>query len=90
VRKVTNQILEQVQQGLLDKDNLIRDLLGWMSEADVAEFAERNDYVSCHDEEEEDPTLDECRYCGEYCDGECDEALAGGFQEDWGSIGPPS
>ena len=77
VRKVTNQILEQVQQGLLDKDNLIRDLLGWMSEDDVAEFAERNDYVSCHDEDDEE----ECPFCGQHCDDECDEASAGGFQE---------
>lgn len=78
MRKVTNQILEQVQQGLLDKDTLIRDLLGWMSEDDVAEFAERNDYVGCHDEDEDE---DACEYCGEQCDGECDEALAGGFQD---------
>lgn len=79
MRKFTTQLLDMVEQGTVDKDVLIRDLLGWMSEADVEEFALRNDYIT--DEEEEDPALDECRYCGEYCDGECDEALAGGFQD---------
>jgi hypothetical protein len=78
MRNVTNQLLEAVAQGTLDKDVLIRDLLGWMSEDDVAEFADRNDYVCLHDEEDDE---DVCQYCGEQCDGECDEALADGFQD---------
>jgi DNA-binding ferritin-like protein (Dps family) len=51
-RRVTSEILDLVEQGVIDRDNLIRDLLGWMSESDVAEFARRNDYIT--DEEAED------------------------------------
>lgn len=79
MRKYTKQVLDLVEQGMIDKDILIRDLLGWMSEDDVREFIERNDYVSCHDEADEDE--DACGFCGQDCDGECDEALAGGFQD---------
>jgi hypothetical protein len=42
VRKYTNKIIELVDDGILDRDTLIRDLLCWMSESDVAEFYERN------------------------------------------------
>ena len=79
LRKATNTLLQAVEQGTIDKDVLIRDLLGWMSEADVAEFADRNDYIRLHDDEEDEE--DVCQYCGEQCDGECDEALADGFQD---------
>jgi hypothetical protein len=45
-RPVTTELLDLVEQGVIDRDNLIRDLLGWMSESDVAEFARRNDYIT--------------------------------------------
>lgn len=77
-RDATKKILDMVAEGAVDKDVLIRDLLGWMSEDDVREFIDRNDYVSIHDQVEDE---DECEFCGQDCDGECDEALAGGFQE---------
>ena len=51
-RRVTSELLDLVEQGVIDRDNLIRDLLGWMSESDVAEFARRNDYIT--DDEAED------------------------------------
>jgi hypothetical protein len=51
-RPVTTELLDLVEQGVIDRDNLIRDLLGWMSESDVAEFARRNDYIT--DDEDED------------------------------------
>lgn len=41
-RKYTNKILELVDDGIVDKDYLIRDLLMWMSESDVAEYYDRN------------------------------------------------
>jgi len=37
-RKYTNKIIGMVDEGLLDRDTLIRDLLCWMSESDVEEF----------------------------------------------------
>ncbi len=37
-REYTNKVMEMVEEGLVDKDVLIRDLLCWMSEADVEQF----------------------------------------------------
>jgi len=51
-RRVTTELLDLVEQGVIDRDNLIRDLLGWMSEAEVAEFVRRNDYIT--DDEDQD------------------------------------
>ena len=53
-RRYTTELLEMVEQGMIDKDSLIQDLLGWMSEADVEQFARRNDYIQSLDEDEED------------------------------------
>jgi hypothetical protein len=53
-RPVTTKLLEMVEEGAFDKDLLIRDLLGWMSEADVKEFAERNDLLPAVEPEPED------------------------------------
>lgn len=67
MRKYTNKVIEMVDEGLLDRDTLIRDLLMWLSESDVEEFYERN--LSDHDEDE-DEDLDE----GYEHDGQPDEA----------------
>lgn len=57
MRKYTNKILEMTDEGLLDRDTLIRDLLCWMSESDVEEFYDRN----LSDGEDEDEEYDEQR-----------------------------
>lgn len=44
-RKFTCQLLDMVEQGVIDKDYLIQDLLGWMSEAEVEEFCRASDYI---------------------------------------------
>ena len=44
-RSYTTALLGMVEQGVVDKDALIQDLLGWMSEDEVKEFARRNDYI---------------------------------------------
>lgn len=44
-RPATTYLLDMVDQGMINKDALIADLLGWMSEADVSEFVRRNDYI---------------------------------------------
>ena len=56
-RAVTCALLDAVDEGIIDRDTLIQDLLGWMSEADVAEFARRNDYLVLDEEEEEEEEL---------------------------------
>ena len=53
-RRYTTELLEMVEQGMIDKDSLIQDLLGWMSEDEVEQFARRNDYIQSLDEDEED------------------------------------
>lgn len=44
-RENTCKMLEMVDQGLINKDDLIYDLINWMSEAEVTEFMERNDFI---------------------------------------------
>jgi hypothetical protein len=34
------------ENGIIDWETLVRDLLGWMSEHDVEQFARRNDYFT--------------------------------------------
>lgn len=49
MRKYTNKIIEMVDEGMFDRDMLIRDLLNWMSESDVQEF-----YDSYYDQDEDE------------------------------------
>lgn len=44
-RPYTTELLDMVEQGMVDKDNLISDLLGFMSEQDVKDFCRSNDYI---------------------------------------------
>ncbi len=64
-RAYTCRVLELLDEGMLDKDNLIQDLLGWMSEDDVKQFCERNlqDLFEDEDDEERDP-MDDFNYVG--------------------------
>ena len=56
-RAYTAKLLDMAEEGLIDWETLARDALGWMSEAEVQEFAARNDYI-CPDEDEEDDEYD--------------------------------
>lgn len=53
-RRITSQILDNLEQGLYDRDNLIRDLLNWMSESEVAEFANKYEYIKDTESDSED------------------------------------
>lgn len=54
-RPVTSKLLDLGEEGVIDWEQLARDLMGWMSEAEVAEFARRNEYINDYfDEDEED------------------------------------
>ena len=52
-RPVTCQMLDLVEQGLFDKDNVIRDLLNFLSEAQVKQFVRANDYIPNAGDEDE-------------------------------------
>lgn len=71
-RGYTRALLELVDEGILDRDQLIQDLLGWMDEADVEQFCKKNlrddDTNKCligpeEDDEELDP-MDDYNYVG--------------------------
>lgn len=63
-REVTNKILEAIEEGLLDKDTVILACLNWLSERDVANMAEANEFFPQEDEEEEEEwTPDNADYC---------------------------
>lgn len=51
-RKYTNQLLEMIEQGLLDKDNVIMACVKYMSEDDVKDMMECNEFLTEEDEEE--------------------------------------
>ena len=61
-REATDQILEMIEEGLLDRDTVIMACLKWMSEDEVAEMAHHNqlfDEDTYYDEEEEEELEDE-------------------------------
>lgn len=53
-RPVTCDLLDNLEQGLYDQDRMIRDLLGWLSESEVEEFARRNEYIMFSDDDDDD------------------------------------
>ena len=55
-RPVTSKLLDNMEQGLYDKDNMIRDLLNWLSEDEVKQFARANDLLPNAGDEDDDTT----------------------------------
>lgn len=53
-RRYTCELISLVEDGMLDKDNLIRDLLGYLSESEVADFARKNDLMPWLEDDSED------------------------------------
>lgn len=51
-RFYTVQLMEMVDEGLVDKDYLINDLLGWLSEEEVERFMRSNDYMDILDRDQ--------------------------------------
>lgn len=58
-RKYTNKVLELLEEGALDSKELAKNLLSWMSEADVEQFIEANDYPQVSEAFESDESEDE-------------------------------
>ena len=68
-RKFTNMILEAIEDGMLDRDTVIMACLKYMSEDDVKDMAEANEFFPEEDEEEEDEEEEEWTpYNADYCD----------------------
>jgi hypothetical protein len=53
-RKYTTILLDAVEEGMYDKDLLIQDLLGYLSEAEVEDFVRKNDLMPWLEDESED------------------------------------
>lgn len=53
-RHYTNKLLEMVEDGLIDKDNLIRSFACYLSEDDVHDMMRREGYLDDDEEEEEE------------------------------------
>lgn len=67
-RRYTCELLSLVEDGMIDKDTLIRDLLGYLSESEVADFARKNDIITWldRDEDEDDGQPDEAQEWADY------------------------
>ena len=53
-REYTNKLLEMVEDGLLDRDAVIMACVKYMSESDVQDMMECNEFILEEDEDEED------------------------------------
>lgn len=53
-RECTNALLEMIEEGIVLPEQLCRDLLNWMSESDVEEFAYYNEYLIEEEESVDD------------------------------------
>ena len=58
-RKFTNKLLEMVEEGLLDKDQVILACVKYMSEDDVADMMHANEFLYQEEEEEEEEDEDQ-------------------------------
>ncbi len=53
-RKYTNKLLELIEEGILDKDNVIMAFCKYMSEDDVRDMMEANEMIDEEEEEDEE------------------------------------
>ena len=58
VRRYTNLILSDIDDGLLSSEILVKDLLRWLGEEEVEEFAKSELYIEEGEEEEEEDSYD--------------------------------
>jgi hypothetical protein len=53
-REYTNKLLEMVEHGLLDRDNVIMACVKYMSEDDVKDMMHTNEFIQDEEETEEE------------------------------------
>ena len=58
-REATNRILEMVEEGILDRDQVIMSCLKYMSEDDVADMAHANEFFYEEDEDDGQPSWEQ-------------------------------
>jgi len=57
IREYTNQLLEMVDEGLLDRDTVIMACVKYMSEDEVCDMMFANEFVLETDEEDEEEAI---------------------------------
>lgn len=55
-RKFTNKLYDMIDNGLIDKDLVIMACLKYMSEDDVKDMMEHNEFIDSEEEDDEDQT----------------------------------
>lgn len=71
MREYTKKLLDLIDEGVVDKDTLILNLLNWMSEEFVKEFYEQyyeSDFEEDEDEEDEEENLEDYNPILDKCD----------------------
>jgi hypothetical protein len=53
-REYTNKLLEMVEEGILDRDNVIMACVKYMSEDDVKDMMHTNEFIQDEEETEEE------------------------------------
>ena len=53
-RQYTNQLLEMIEEGLLNAEDVLRSALIYMSESDVEDMAKSEGFIEEEEEEEEE------------------------------------
>ena len=69
-RKYTNQLLDMIDDGLLDRDTVITACLKYMSEDDVQDMMEANEFIEEQFEDEDDGQPDEAQEWADF-DADC-------------------
>jgi len=67
-RKYTNQLLEMIEDGLLDRDTVIMACIKYMSESDVQDMMEANEFIE--EQYEDEPDVDEAQEWADF-DADC-------------------
>jgi len=72
MRKYTNMLLEMIDDGLIDRDLVINACLKYMSEDDVQDMMEANEFIEeqYEDEDEDDGQPDEMQEWADF-DADC-------------------
>ena len=69
-RKYTNQLLEMIEDGLIDRDLVITACLKYMSEDEVQDMMEANEFIEEQYEDEDEPDVDEATEWADF-DADC-------------------
>ena len=59
VRQATNRLLQEIEEGLLNRDDVIMACVKYMSEDDVRDMCQHNEFFDIDDEDDEDGSVND-------------------------------